>query len=86
MSGSPGGSMKGVPIQGLAAIRDDVVVKLMLRLEDSSDWLKMLIDTGCERDPLDVIKDLEKGLIVFRSVFDRLISEHLPRHDPVPDA
>ncbi|WP_164089322.1 hypothetical protein [Sphingorhabdus sp. YGSMI21] len=43
---------------------------------DSSDWLKMIIATGCGRDPLDVINDLESALEVFNARFASLVAAH----------
>jgi hypothetical protein len=55
-------------------IGEDVVIKLVLRLEDSSDWLRQLIVSGCDRDPNDVIQDLERALIAFKSAAKRFPS------------
>ncbi len=59
-------------------IREDVAVQLILKLEDSSDWLKSLVETGCERDPVDVLKDLERAHVVFSSVVNRIFAANLP--------
>jgi hypothetical protein len=56
------------------SITSDPAVQEVMQLPETSDWLKMVIDTGCERDPVDVLNDLERAQIVFNSAFDRLIA------------
>jgi hypothetical protein len=51
--------------------RDDLAIKLILSLEDSSEWLCKLVAAGCERDLDDVILDLELALIAFKSARNR---------------
>lgn len=50
--------------------------KMLMARPDSSDWLKMIIATGCGRDPLDVINDLESALEVFNARFASLVAAH----------
>jgi hypothetical protein len=59
-------------------LRDDIAVKFILNATDASHWLKGIIRTGLERDPVDVIKDLRAALMVYEEAIARC---NAPRAD-----
>jgi hypothetical protein len=50
---------------------DDVAIKFILEAGDTSYWLKGIVRSGLARDPVDVLRDLESALTVFREAFVR---------------
>jgi len=60
----------------LSETENNLAAKMLMARPDSSDWLKMIIATGCRRDPLDVINDLESALEVFNARFASLVAAH----------
>jgi hypothetical protein len=56
-------------------LRDDIAVKFILNATDASHWLKGIIRTGLERDPVDVIKDLRAALMVYEEAIARCNAE-----------
>ncbi|OAO02222.1 hypothetical protein A8B75_12295 [Sphingomonadales bacterium EhC05] len=61
-----------------SAMRDHLDKETVLTDRDSSYWLKMIIETGCNRDPLDVVTDLDWALSVFENWFRSIIADTFP--------
>jgi len=57
-------------------VLDHLDKETILTSPDSSHWLKMIIETGCKRDPLDVISDLECALSVFENRYRSIITDN----------
>lgn len=55
--------------------RSDPVFSELLSSAANSDWLKSILRSGCERDPVDVIHDLRMALGAFEGAFDRAYAQ-----------
>lgn len=58
-------------------MRDDIAVKFVLDAHDASTWLKGIVRTGLERDPVDVINDLRSALTVYQEAYARCYEQRV---------
>jgi hypothetical protein len=52
-------------------LRNDFAIRLAMQLEDSSDWLRDVLDSACDLDPELVLADLQRAVIAFSSIVER---------------